>query len=340
MTPSTHVTHNGAPGLATISATPVDHGHPADNPRAYRQCLGQFATGVTIITTDVDGQRGGVTANSYTSVSLDPPLVLWSIGRQSRSFHLFERARHFAVNILGEDQIAVARHFSGSAEDKFAEAEWRPNSHGVPLIEGAVASLECSVEMIHEGGDHLIIVGRVERYARFDGRPLLFMQGVFGVGGEHPGAVVKPPHATGEAERPSPVLLHLLSHAWHGLAAEFAEQRAAFGLSVAQGQIIGSLAAEPGLCPSDLQLRAGLSPYDIDGTLSDLQARAFIRSAGDGRLWLTEQGEACRRSMAGLWSQFQAERLRKLSQTEVAGLHAALAKIVEDSSGQQLSAAS
>lgn len=317
---------------AIFDTVPVEYGDPVADPRAYRRCLSQFATGVTIITTEVDGVLGGVTANSYSSVSLAPPLVLWSISRQSRSFALFERARHFAINILAEDQIPVARHFSSAAEDKFTDTDWRANAHGVPLINGAVASLECHVEAVHEGGDHLIIIGKVERYARFNGRPLLFLQGAYGIAGEHPDAVVQAPQSAANGERQAPVLLHLLAQSWHRLSSDFAEHRESEGISVAQGQMIGALSADPGLSRTDLQFRAGLSSYDAQDALSDLRQRGFVNVVGES-LRLTEQGEACRRTMATRWANFQAERLRGLSETEIAVLYRALGKVVGGPAG-------
>lgn len=166
----------------------IEIGHPADDLRMFRRCLGQYGTGVAIITTHKDGQSAGVTVNSVASVSLEPPLVLWSISRGSRSFSLFQNAGGFAINVLSKDQIELSRHFSSKVEDKFLGVPTRSGNLGIPLLEGAVAHLECTLEAAYDGGDHVILVGRVVRFSRFIEEPLLFVQGRYVVAADHPDA--------------------------------------------------------------------------------------------------------------------------------------------------------
>jgi flavin reductase (DIM6/NTAB) family NADH-FMN oxidoreductase RutF len=152
----------------------------AIDPRRLRDALGRFATGVTVITTtDADGNRYGVTANSYNSVSLDPPLILWSLAKSSRSMPAFAQCDHFAVHILGEHQEALAMRFASSADDKFAGLETREGIGGVPLFDNCAAHLECSTENAIEGGDHTIFLGRVLNFESCDCEPLLFHAGRF-----------------------------------------------------------------------------------------------------------------------------------------------------------------
>lgn len=147
--------------------------------RDFRDALGQFATGVTVVTCASKDGPIGITANSFASVSLDPPLVLWSPARASRRFPYFEAARHFAIHILGEEQAAVCRAFvrDGAA---FGAVDWTEGAEGVPLIDGCLARFECRREAVHEGGDHLIVVGRVTRAAYRKGAPLVFCSGCYG----------------------------------------------------------------------------------------------------------------------------------------------------------------
>lgn len=148
-----------------------DHGH-------FRRALGRFATGVTIVTTrTADGKLEGLTANSFSSVSLDPPLVLWSLRRQAPSLANFTMAGHFAVNVLGTHQKHLCRHFATPQPDKFETVAHRIGDHGAPLIEEAIARFECRTEQIIEAGDHLIFLGRVLRAAHRDGEPLIFATG-------------------------------------------------------------------------------------------------------------------------------------------------------------------
>lgn len=145
----------------------------------FRAALAMFATGVTIVTArDADGAPIGLTANSFNSVSLAPPLVLWSLSRQAGSMPAFERGSHYAVHILAADQHALAERFSSKAIDRFEGVAWQPGSAGVPLLKGAAAVFECFNRSRYEEGDHVIFVGEVERCERREGaQPLIFHGG-------------------------------------------------------------------------------------------------------------------------------------------------------------------
>jgi 3-hydroxy-9,10-secoandrosta-1,3,5(10)-triene-9,17-dione monooxygenase reductase component len=152
------------------------------NPRAFREALSTFATGVTIVTTEgVDGEPVGVTANSFNSVSLDPPLVLWSLAKASRSLNAFQSTRHWAVHILAADQEDLSARFARSGDDKFAELDWNRGHDGVPLIAGCSARLQCRAAHCYEGGDHMILVGEVLAFERSEAAPLLFHGGRYAV---------------------------------------------------------------------------------------------------------------------------------------------------------------
>ena len=149
-----------------------------DGHRALRDTLGAFATGVTVVTTlDGDGRAIGLTVNSFNTVSLDPPLILWSLSLASPSIEAFRRASHFAVNVLAADQQAVAERFARRNSDKFAGIDWRAGLGGAPLPAGCCPTLECRCEAQHAGGDHLILIGRVEGCSRRDQAPLVFHGG-------------------------------------------------------------------------------------------------------------------------------------------------------------------
>src|SRR5579871_1846260 len=155
----------------------TEQGDPSEDPKAFRRCLAQFSTGVTVMTTQADGGPAGVTANSFSSLSMEPPLVLWSIGRTSRSFASFTTSKHFNVNILATDQIEMSQVFASRTEDKFAGIDWHPGVLGSPVLPGVLAYLECETVTTLEGGDHVILVGRVRRYSRYAGKALLYSQG-------------------------------------------------------------------------------------------------------------------------------------------------------------------
>ena len=154
--------------------------------RQLRDVLGTFVTGVTVVTTaDAAGKGHGVTANSFSSVSLDPPLVLWSQSMTSRSYPAFRDAEHFAINILADDQIALSNHFAKSAEDKFAAIPHSAGLGGVPVLDGAAAQLECVKVACYPGGDHVVYLGRIERMRRSGGRALAFGSGRYMVAYAH-----------------------------------------------------------------------------------------------------------------------------------------------------------
>jgi 3-hydroxy-9,10-secoandrosta-1,3,5(10)-triene-9,17-dione monooxygenase reductase component len=148
--------------------------------RAFRNALGQFATGVTIVTACGDsGERVGATVSSFNSVSLDPPLVLWSLDKGAYSRAAFESSTHFAVHVLTLDQAELARRFAQRGTDKFACVECRPGLGDIPLIGECAACFECETRHRYDGGDHVIFVGEVKRFTHVAGKPLLFHGGAF-----------------------------------------------------------------------------------------------------------------------------------------------------------------
>lgn len=151
----------------------------AETKRDLRNALGLFGTGVTIVTTAVEGKPVGITVNSFTSVSLDPALVLWAPAKASLRFATFEAAPHYAIHVLEHSQTDLASLFARNAED-FSTCDWQWNEHGVPVIQKAVARFECERLSSHDGGDHAIVVGRVLRAINFGGDPLMFVSGEFG----------------------------------------------------------------------------------------------------------------------------------------------------------------
>ena len=145
-----------------------------------RQCLGRFATGVTVVTcADARGGPCGITANSFSSVSLEPPLVLWNIAKVSNSLQAYLGAKCFAFNILAEDQRAVSEHFARTDHTRFSGIDYSLSADGVPLVAGALAVLECRTHEIHDCGDHYIIIGEVQRFRSETGRPLIFANGKY-----------------------------------------------------------------------------------------------------------------------------------------------------------------
>lgn len=147
--------------------------------RELRNAFGRFPTGVAVVVARAaGGALAGLTVNSVAPVALAPARLLWSLGAASRNRPVFEQAEHFAVNVLREDQIELARRMSSPVADRFAGLAWRPGScSGLPLFEGCVAAFECRRSSVAEIGDHVVFVGDIENFEEAGGAPLLYLSG-------------------------------------------------------------------------------------------------------------------------------------------------------------------
>jgi flavin reductase (DIM6/NTAB) family NADH-FMN oxidoreductase RutF len=146
----------------------------------YRRTCARFATGVTVVTTlDSNGHPHGMTVNSFSSVSLDPPLVLVSIDLRNAILGHFISSSWFAINILAEHQEDLSRRFSSAAEDRFLDLDWHTGDSGTPLLEGVLAQLECSVVRTFEAGDHTVLIGEVRGARYAEGKPLVFFNSAY-----------------------------------------------------------------------------------------------------------------------------------------------------------------
>jgi len=153
--------------------------------RHFRNALGRFTTGVTIVTClDAAGEPVGLTANSFNALSLDPPLVLWSLRSASPSMAAFEAAPRFAVNVLAESQVELSRRFATRSDDRFAEVPWAAGEHGSPVLAGCAAVFECETLSHQIAGDHRLFIGRVLACSESPLPPLLFQAGHYRLLGE------------------------------------------------------------------------------------------------------------------------------------------------------------
>lgn len=311
----------------------IEEGDPVLDARAFRRCLGQFATGVTVITTASGDTLAGVTANSFSSLSLDPPLVLWSIARTSRSYAAFERSTHFAINILSTDQIDISQRFSSSEIDKFASVDWEPGVTRSPVLNGAAAVLECSTETIYDGGDHIILIGRVHRYARFAGKVLLYAQGQYGIAEEHPGlkkdgqaAAAVPARTFGVGEAPISTLLYF---AHHYSSAAFERHRREEGISLAQSRVIAALNDTPGISFEALVGKVYLSELATEDALSILIERACVIRDIAGKLSLTEAGTKLLGAIRARVAAYEAEQFADVSDADLTATRQVLTTFVK-----------
>lgn len=148
------------------------------NSRKFRDVLGRFCTGVTVVTSMSNGEPVGMTCQSFSSVSLDPPLVLFCPAKSSRAWPQMQRAGYFCVNLLSHDQLDLSNAFARTGADKFAGVSWRPSATGAPLLDGVLGWVDCTIYAVHEAGDHYVVIGRVMDLGVEEApHPLLFYRG-------------------------------------------------------------------------------------------------------------------------------------------------------------------
>ncbi|WP_137389537.1 flavin reductase [Rhodoligotrophos defluvii] len=314
-----------------MTRTPVEGGHPREEGAGFRRALGEFATGVTVITTTVGGVAYGLTSNSFASVSLDPPLVLWSIRRESQSFAAFESCSHFAVNVLAHDQIAVSQRFARSGPDKFAEMAVSAGAGGAPLLRDVVASFECKRVQTYEGGDHLILLGEVEKFRRYDRPPLIFAKGRYAVMADHPEiAGLAAEDGSRRGKSGGEVLSNLLIRAYSTIAAELERRRreSGLGLSLMQARLLRAVSTN-----RDSTLEALLPELFLDfnassNVLGSLVALGLVTVDDESKVSLTEKGERCVEQIVRHARANEAMLLQDITEDELAMMTSVLNRIV------------
>jgi flavin reductase (DIM6/NTAB) family NADH-FMN oxidoreductase RutF len=148
--------------------------------RSFRQALGCFATGIVVVTAGRNGNWRGITVNSFSSLSLDPPLILWSIAKSSRRYLSFTNASEFTVSVLSVENRASAEAIATAGEGELTAVPLEDCDDCPPAVAGAIAVFECSRETLYDGGDHVIVVGRVKAFRQRPGAPLVFFRGKYG----------------------------------------------------------------------------------------------------------------------------------------------------------------
>ena len=275
----------------TMALDPV----PGFDPRQFRAALGQFATGVTVVTaTDMTGGYVGVTASSFNSVSVDPPLILWSIDNGSRSRPVFEQAEYFAVNVLAADQVSVSNHFARQQDDKFSSVDFELDHNGVPVLQGCSACFHCKTRYLYEGGDHTIIVGEVVQFDSSGRDGLLFHQGRYSVSEVHPVASINATpaeNADDEQGFAADYLHYLVGRCFTQLIGKLEKVLLAEGLSQYEYRALSSFG---GLTRPDLDTLCHysiLSSDELKPVLESLVNRGLVAPvAGETRWALTDEG--------------------------------------------------
>jgi flavin reductase (DIM6/NTAB) family NADH-FMN oxidoreductase RutF/DNA-binding MarR family transcriptional regulator len=310
---------------------PVEEGDPAADSKAFRRCLGQFSTGVDVMTTVANGEPVGVTANSFSSLSMDPPLVLWSIAHNSRSCEAFKNAKHFAINILAVEQVEYSQRFARPAQNKFEDVDWRPGVLGSPILPNVLASLECAPETTLQGGDHVIMIGRVKKYSRYAGNALLYAQGRYAVAEDHPSLQLKPSNVAktdAKLNVSDMRLMALLAYVEMYASEAFDKYRQSQGLNITQSRILFALSGGNQLSLEEVIARSFLPRDSAEDALDSLTERGCV--AGQPRAFaLTESGRNLFTRLIAQLGKFEAEQFSGISQQDLAVTRRVLEKLYD-----------
>lgn len=306
------------------------------NAKAFRAALGSFATGVTIVTTaDADGRPVGVTASSFNSLSLDPPLVLWSLAKTSSSLAAFQRSGEFAIHVLTSKQEALSSHFAKKSEDKFAGVDWTPGEAGVPILAGCAARFRCRTAHQHEGGDHIIFVGEVLDFAHRAEPPLLFHSGAYAEARERAGG---PPASGVDLESGrinNNFLLFLLTRAQFQVTQPITELRASVNMSREEQIALLLLGMNGSLTLDDLVQRLAFTgmPPSVD-TMTTMHRRGWIEVEGDS-FTPTLAGRELFLEILARGKAFEDDLLACFTPQEIAEARRFLQRLIEFTSGSQ-----
>lgn len=254
------------------------------DPRAFRRALGNFATGVTIMTAAFSGKRVGVTANSFNSVSLDPALILWSIDKRSSSYEVFEAASHFAVNILAADQIDLSNQFARPSDDKFAAIEIEEGAGGAPLLSDCAARFQCEMHQQVDGGDHWILIGKVVAFDDFGRAPLLYHQGAYSSVLPHP-RLVKKSESVGKTAfqgRLSHNLYYLMTQAVRSYQTDYQPRQLTTGLRTSEARMLMVLEKDACLGIADLLQLVAMPVREIEEAMENLKRKGLVMDSDDG----------------------------------------------------------
>ena len=254
----------------------------------FRSALGQFATGVTVVTTlDERGQPIGMTANSFNSVSLDPPMVLWSIARQSGRRSFFERSESFVVNVLAEDQVELSRQFASSNNEPFQRIRWQPGLAGMPLLPDCASRFQCRKVYQYDGGDHIIMVGEVQKFDQTGREALVFHRGKYAVVDEHPAA-----DRTAPGGYQDDFLMALLMRATYEFVEPFKRQLQDLELTEGEVRVLTFLNEHDGRDAARMSYGTMLEPRQVVDAVDSLLERGLARrdSEAGERIVITEKG--------------------------------------------------
>jgi 3-hydroxy-9,10-secoandrosta-1,3,5(10)-triene-9,17-dione monooxygenase reductase component len=306
---------------------------PGLDPKEFRAALGAFATGVTVITARADdGSPVGITANSFNSVSIDPPMVLWSLSKKALSLPVFQQSGEWAVHVLSAEQEPLSTRFARAGTDKFAGLALDESPAGVPLLRGCAARFSCRTSFQYEGGDHIIFVGEVTGFERSESAPLVFHAGRYALAAQMDPSLPQARSARLAGSFGEDFMGYLLGRAHFQFYGQFRERAQAQGLTDAQWFVLSTLTVKDGLSAQEIDAAID---YCLGGpcmpVLESLQAMGCVHDepAEDGaRYRLTQEGRRRALYLVAAAQALEADVLASIGYGNGAVLKTLLRKLV------------
>jgi len=290
---------------------------PVIDTKAFRRALGNFATGVTVMTAqNSQGEKVGVTANSFNSVSLDPALILWSIDKNSSSYRIFSQASHFAVNILSAAQIEFSNNFARRAEDRFAGVDFDMGAGKAPLLKNCSAVLECEKFDIVEGGDHWIILGKVVKFHDYGRSPLLYHQGVYSAVLPHPS--LNTPVESREDSFPGRLyhnMYYLLTQAVRAYESDYQPKQQATGFRTSEARLLLVLDSKTASSKRALQHEVAMPIAEVEQAAEILAQKGLLIET-ETTYVLTEHGKSAANMLYRISERHQQEVFSKYTEEQ------------------------
>ncbi len=304
------------------------------DPKLLRNALGNFATGITVITAQsTSGQKVGVTANSFNSLSMDPPLILWSLDKRAGSYAIFSEADYFAVNVLSSDQMDKSNNFASKQEDKFSDVDYEEGLGGAPLLFGCAARFQCKVYQKIDAGDHWLFIGEVEKFDEQAKPPLCYHKGGYSILYPHPG-MNKTDNSVSlqinDNKKLSNNILYLMLAAAQSYQQGYIPQQESLGLNSISSRIIMNLNDKISMSSAELSNTVFAPKGDIESNLTTLEAQQYIKPthhSGEGYT-LTEEGILQANKYWALVEHYQTNVLKSHSEKEVESFKSVLNTIM------------
>ena len=278
--------------------------------KEFRRALGNFATGVTVMTAqNSQGERVGMTANSFNSVSLDPALILWSIDKNSASYRIFAEASHFAVNVLSAAQIQLSNHFARRSEDKFAGILFEAGYGQAPILAHCSATFECEKYAVHDGGDHWIILGQVLRFSDHGRAPLLYHQGAYSAVMPHPSLnqrslTTEPERVSSNTGRLQHNIYYLLTQAVRAYQNDYLPLQLSSGFRTSEARLLMILFDKTTLTLAEIVTEAAMPIHEVEPASTILMEQGLLKVEQEAYT-LTQQGQEAAHLLLTLAEQHQ-----------------------------------